>query len=71
MSPVSTTNISLTDNDFDSPYGTGAFASLPRHFVSGYYRAVPTGRKSLLGGTSFKVCGFAEKYCGAEVPIDT
>src|ERR1700722_16403480 len=27
------------------PGGTGPLASLPRHFVPGYYRAVPPGRK--------------------------
>ena len=47
MSSVSTTNISETDNDFDRTSGTGLSASLPRHFVPGYYQPVPPGQKPL------------------------
>jgi hypothetical protein len=44
---VSTTNICGTDNAFDRPSGTGLSASLPRHFVPGYYQPVPPGPCSL------------------------
>ena len=37
-----------TDNDFDRPSGTRALsASIPRHFVPGYYQPVPPGQKPL------------------------
>jgi hypothetical protein len=42
----STTNISGTDDAFDRPSGTGLSASLSRHFVPGYYRAVPPGQNN-------------------------
>jgi hypothetical protein len=33
------------DNDFGHPAGTELSASLPRHFVPGYYQPVPPGQK--------------------------
>jgi hypothetical protein len=33
-----------TDNDFGRPSGTGPVVSLTRHFVPGYYQAVPPGQ---------------------------
>src|SRR5271166_4408133 len=45
MSSVSTTNISGTDHDFGRPLRDGGLSvSLPRHFVPGYYHAVPPGQ---------------------------
>jgi hypothetical protein len=41
---VSTTNISGTDNAFDRCSGTGPLCISTRHFVPGYYRAVPPGQ---------------------------
>jgi hypothetical protein len=35
----------LDPPDFDCPSGTGLSASLPRHFVPGYYHPVPPGQK--------------------------
>jgi hypothetical protein len=36
-----------TDNDFNRPSGRGLSASIPRHFVPGYHRAVPPGQKAI------------------------
>jgi hypothetical protein len=37
----------LSRDRFNRPAGTGLFYSHPRHFVPGYYRAVPPGQKAL------------------------
>jgi hypothetical protein len=38
--------ITLSPRDrFNRPAGTGLFSSASRHFVPGYYRAVPPGQK--------------------------
>jgi hypothetical protein len=38
---------SLTQDRFNRPAGTELFPHNPRHFVPGYYRAVPPGQSTL------------------------
>jgi hypothetical protein len=44
---------------FDRPYGTGVFSHFPRHFVPGYYQAVPPGRRPAHNDPG----GFCQGYC--------
>jgi hypothetical protein len=37
----------LSQDRFNPPAGTGYFLHNPRHFVPGYYRAVPPGQNTL------------------------